>query len=288
MHAAIPTIAALGTALSARRDLLLEILALRHQLAVLGRSDRRFRPADRLLWLCLRRWWPRWKEALVLVQPATIARWHREGLRRCWRRRSGRRPGRPRINSEVRALIRRMAAENRLWGAPRIHGELLKLGIAVSERTVSRYLGNTRLAPSQTWRTFLANHFDQLAATSLVIFGGAPDEDDDIELPRRSSVPGERSYVCDQWSPVPWHLPPQRTSVDRRIGQAHVHHRRCEHPSSGNDPPEAQAVACDAKAYRRRLHSLGACMRLSVPVDGPGLVPARTPDARTPHRVLWV
>jgi hypothetical protein len=83
MRAAIPRIAAVGTALSARSDLLLEILALRHQLAVLGHSDRRFRPADRLLWLCLRRWWPRWKEAVVLVQPATVARWHREGLRRC-------------------------------------------------------------------------------------------------------------------------------------------------------------------------------------------------------------
>jgi homeodomain-containing protein len=228
----------------------------------------------------------------VLIRPATVARWHREGLRRCWRRRSGRRQGRPRIDSEVRALIRRMGAENRLWGAPRIHGELLKLGITVSERTVSRYLGNTRIAPSQTWRTFLANHFDQLAFTSPVMFCGASDEDDDIEpcgeLPRRGSVSGERSYVCDQWSPVPWHLSPQRASVDRGIGQAHVHHRRCEHPSSGNDPPEAQAVAFDAKAYRRRLHSSGACMRLSVPVDGPRLVPARTPDARTPHHVLLV
>jgi hypothetical protein len=102
MRAAIPTIAALGTALSARRDLLLEILALRHQFAVLSRSDRRFRPADRLLWVCLRRWWPRWKEALVLVQPATVARWHREGLRRCWSRRSSWRPGRPRIDSDSR------------------------------------------------------------------------------------------------------------------------------------------------------------------------------------------
>src|SRR2546426_1980172 len=180
MRAAIPTIAALETALSARRDLLLEILALRHQLAVLGRADRRFRPADRLLWLCLRRWWPGWKEALVLIQPATVARWHREGLRRCWSRRSDRPPGRPRIDSEVRALIRRMAAENRLWGAPRIHGELLKLGIGVSERTVSRYLANTRMAPSQTWRTFLANHFGQLT-TSSVTCCGAPDEDDGFD-----------------------------------------------------------------------------------------------------------
>jgi hypothetical protein len=88
---------------------------------------------------------------------------------------------RPRIDSEVRALIRRMAEENRLWGAPRIHGELLKLGIAISERTVSRYLANTQAAPSQTWRTFLANHFDQLAFTSPVMFCGAPDKDDDID-----------------------------------------------------------------------------------------------------------
>jgi homeodomain-containing protein len=249
MRVAIPTIAALGTALSTRRDLLLEILALRHQLAVLGRSDRRFRPADRLLWLCLRRWWPGWKEALVLVQPATVARWHRGGLRRCGSGRSGRRLGRPRIDSEVRALIRRMAAENRLWGAPRIHGELLKLGVAVSERTVSRYLGNTRIAPSQTWRTFLANHFDQLAGTSPVMFSRAPDEGDDIDpcggVPRRGSVSGERSYVCDQWSPVPWHLSSQRTSVDRRIGQAHVHHKRCEHP-----------VPATIRRRRRPSHSM--------------------------------
>ena len=267
MRAAIPTIAALGTALSVRRDLLLEILALRHQLTVLSRSDRRYRRADRLLWLCLRQWWPGWKQALVLVQSGTVALWHREGLRRCRSRRSGRRPGRPRIDSEVRALIRRMAAENRLWGAPRIHGELLKLGIAVSERTVSRYLGNARI-PSQTWRTFLTNHVDQLAFTSPVMFCGAPDEDADIDscggLPHRGSVSGERSHVCDQGSPVPWHLSSQCTSVDRRIGQAHVHHRRCEHPSSGNDPPEAPAVAFDAKASQRRLHSSGACRRLSV------------------------
>jgi hypothetical protein len=224
----------------------------------------------------------------VLVQPATVARWHRERLRRCGCRRSGRRPGRPRIDSEVRALIRRMAVENRLWGAPRIHGELLTLGIAVSERTVSRYLGNTRIAPSQTWRTFLANHFDQLAYTSPVMFCGARDEDDDIDprggLPRRGSVSGERSYVCDQWSPVLCHLSSQRTSVDRRIGQAHVHHRRCEHPSSGNDPPEAQAVVFDAKAYRRRLHSSGA---LHEAVGARRSWPARRTRV-APHHVLSV
>jgi putative transposase len=146
------TVAAFRSALSAHRDLLLEILALRHQLGILARSDRRFRPSDRLLWVCLRRWWPRWREALLLVQPATVAR-HLDGFRGCWSRRSRRRPGRPRIDSQLRILIRRMATENRLWGAPRIHGELLKLGVTVSERTVSRYLPDRLMGPSQTWRT---------------------------------------------------------------------------------------------------------------------------------------
>ncbi len=112
MRDAFRTVAVLQSALSTRRDLLLEILALRHQLGVLGRSDRRFRPPDRLLWVCLRRWWPRWREALVLVQPATVGRWHREGFRGCWRRRSRRRPGRPRIDLQLRSLIARMATEN--------------------------------------------------------------------------------------------------------------------------------------------------------------------------------
>jgi hypothetical protein len=158
------TTAASRSGLSTRRDLLLEILALRHQLAVLARTNRRFRTSDRLLWLILRRLWPRWRDALSLVQPATVDRWHRDRLHRWWRRR--RRPGRPRINEQCRALIRRMADDNRLWGAPRIHGELLMLGITVSERTVSRYLSHRRRPPSQTWRTFLTNHLQQLVVTS--------------------------------------------------------------------------------------------------------------------------
>jgi len=133
-----------------------EILALRHQLAVRARPNRRFRPSDRLLWLILRRMWPRWRDALVLVQPATVDRWHcARFVRRWWR--PSRRPGRPRIDSTCRDLIMRLADENRLWGAPRIHGELLKLGLVVSERTVSRYLGERPNRPSQTWRTFIAN-----------------------------------------------------------------------------------------------------------------------------------
>ena len=157
MRDALRMVAALRSALFTRLDVLCEILALRHQLGVLARSDRRFRAADRLLWICLQRFWPRWREALVLVQPATVVRWRREGFWRCWRRRSRRQPGRPRIDSGLQALIRRMSADNFLWGAPRIHSELLKLGITVSERTVSRYLPDRATGPSQTWRTFLVN-----------------------------------------------------------------------------------------------------------------------------------
>jgi hypothetical protein len=139
MHNVVATVIAIRFALSTRRDLLLEILALRHRLAVLARSNRRFRPSDRLLWLILRRMWPRWRGALPLVQPATVDRWHREPFDRRWWQRS-QRPGRPRVDAQCRDLIERLAEENPLWGAPRIHGELLKLGIVVSERTVSRYL----------------------------------------------------------------------------------------------------------------------------------------------------
>ena len=160
MRRVVRTVATIRFALAAHRDLLLEILALHHQLGVIARSNRHFSGTDRLLWLILRRVWPRWRAALVLVQPATVDRWRRDGFHRWWRRRP-RCPGRPRIDAPCRGLIRRIAAENRLWDAPRIHGELLKLGIAVSERTVSRYLRHQRSVPSQTWRTFLANQLSQ-------------------------------------------------------------------------------------------------------------------------------
>jgi hypothetical protein len=233
-------------------------------------------------WLpCATRWASSLVPSALSPNSATVVRWRREGFGRCRNRRLGRQPGRPRIDSEVRALIRRVAAENRLWGAPRIPGELMKLGIAVSERTVSRYLANSRRAPSQTWRTFLANHFGQLAFTSPVMFCGAPDEDAGVDvcgvLPRSASASGDPSGVDDQWSVIHWPLSLQRTSIDGRIGQAHVHDRRREHPGSGRDPPKAQTVACDPNAYRRRHHSSGVSMRLSVPLGTSRPLPR--PDA---------
>jgi hypothetical protein len=181
MRFALRPVSVLRSALCTRRDLFLEILALRHQLGVLSRADRRFRPSDRLFWMCLRRVWPRWREALVLVQPATVDRWHRCGFHGWWSARSRRRPGRPRIDSAVRDLIRRMNTENRLWGAPRIHGELLKLGIAVSERTVSRYLPDRTTGRSQTWRTFLTNHFGALLGNSAVASSERPGDVDVVD-----------------------------------------------------------------------------------------------------------
>ena len=152
-----------------RASLELELVALRHQLIVLRRQrPRRLRlhSADRLLWVCLYRVWPRVLDALVLVKPATVVKWHRQGFRIYWRWRS-RCPGRPKTSAEIRALIRQMSRANPLWGAPRIHGELLKLGIDVSQATVGRHLPRRPKAPSPTWRSFLRNHMTAIAAVDM-------------------------------------------------------------------------------------------------------------------------
>ncbi len=151
-----------------RRQLAVEILALRHQLGILKRSVKRPRltNVDRGLWVLLSRRWTRWGDALIVVKPATVLKWHRAGFRRYWTWRSRPKGGRPGIDPEVRALIKRMATAN-MWGAPRIHGELLKLGINVSEATVSKYLPRRRRPPSQTWRSFLNNHVDTLVSVDF-------------------------------------------------------------------------------------------------------------------------
>jgi hypothetical protein len=151
----------IGLLCRGHRAVALENLALRQQVAVLTRTRTRLqlRSRDRLFWILLARTWREWRTALVLVQPDTVLRWHRLWLRRRWANRSTRiRPGRPRTDAAIRSLVEKMAAANPLWGATRIDGELSKLGIAVSERTVSRFLHRRRRPPSQTWRIFLANH----------------------------------------------------------------------------------------------------------------------------------
>jgi len=145
-----------------RRNLILKAVILRQQLAVLRRTGTRrpcFRPSERLFWILLSRWWSDWRRGLVIIQPTTVCRWRRRGWPLIWEVGSrGRwRGGRPRIAKELRDLIVRMSRENFLWGAPRIHAELQRLGFKVSQATVSRYMPRRGRHPSQTWRTFLYN-----------------------------------------------------------------------------------------------------------------------------------
>ena len=160
----------LRTFLRSRHDLGLEILALRQQVAVFKRKHprARLRQRDRLFWVALRSLWTRWRDALIIVEPDTVVGWHRAGFRLFWRFCSHvSRCGRPKIAADVREAMDRITKENPGWGAPRIHGELLKLGFDVSERTVSRYL--TRRRPGseddrKKWAAFLKNHREAIAA----------------------------------------------------------------------------------------------------------------------------
>jgi hypothetical protein len=151
-----------------RGDTALEVLALRQQVAVLKRKQPRpcLGRLDRFFWITLRQLWSRWTEVLVIVRPETVISWHRAGFRLYWRWRSRPRGGRPKITAEIRALIHRMAEENPGWGAPKIHGEIQKLGFVLSERTVARYLRRLqrRGDPRKQWLAFLQNHREVIAA----------------------------------------------------------------------------------------------------------------------------
>jgi hypothetical protein len=166
MKAIIPTLFhKIASALRERCDLLLEMLALRHQLAVLERSVKRpqFSPLDRCVWIVLSTLWPRWPYALEIMQADTVRRWRRQGVRHHLRWPCGRkRSGRPAIVSETRALIGHLSRDHVLWGAPRIHGELARLGIKVSRTTVAKYMSRRPYPPSPTWRTCICNHASEL------------------------------------------------------------------------------------------------------------------------------
>jgi hypothetical protein len=259
MRRTVETTARVGLAPSGRRDLLFELLALHHQLSVLARSNRHLRSPDRLLWLILRRVWPRWRDALMLVQPATVDRWSRDGFSRWWPRRT-RRPGRSRIDAECRHLIQQMAAENRLWGAPRIHGELVKLGIAVSERTVSRYLRECPRGSSQTWRTFIANHYDQLAFISPE--SAIPRADDVI-----NDVPTCRHYPViarrvEPLSPTRGRRS-QRTPPATDLALEHLHDRPVR-TSSGRSPPTTEQTPTGSTAIASIGGSSGTDLRMTT------------------------
>jgi putative transposase len=150
-----------------------EILALRHQLLVLQRSNRSRKLhlgiADRLLWAWLSQLWNGWRSALVIAKPETVIAWHRRGFRLYWSLKSRHPQGRPSVSREIIDLIRKMSLANPRWGAPRIHGELLKLGFELPEATVAKYMARDRKPPSQTWRTFLTNHVKETVASDFFV-----------------------------------------------------------------------------------------------------------------------
>ena len=149
-----------------------ENAALRHQLIILRRKVRgRVRPTNSDRWFLaqLYRWFPSILQVVTIVQPETIVRWHRAGFRFYWRWKSRPRGGRPQIEADLRDLIRRMSIENPIWGAPRIHGELLKLGFEIAQSSVHKYMVKRRGPPSQGWRTFLRNHAPDIAAMDLFV-----------------------------------------------------------------------------------------------------------------------
>src|ERR1700716_3843468 len=156
----------------ARATLEAEILVLRQQINVLRRAARRrqsFGIFDRLIFVGLYRLFPTACDALAIVKPDTIIRWHRAGFRAYWRWKSRRRGGRPTVPPEMRKLIHEMSIANPLWGAPRIHGELLKLGIEIGQTSVAKYMARGRGPPSQGWKTFLHNHADGIASMDLFL-----------------------------------------------------------------------------------------------------------------------
>src|SRR5215475_1127404 len=155
-----------------RRRLEAENLFLRHQLNIALRRappGLRLHGSDRALLVWITRIWPNLLDLSQVVKSETILRWHRAGFKAFWRWKSRHQAGRPKIDRELRDLIRQMSKENPLWGAPRIHGELLKLGFAVAESTISKYMIKHRRPPSQTWWTFLRNHADAIAAVDLCL-----------------------------------------------------------------------------------------------------------------------
>ncbi len=227
--------ARLRASLADRFDLVLENLVLRQQLAMYERRDRAaagsFRGSDRLFWCLLARFWPRWREPLRVVQPETVMRWRH---RSWWRHLRGKpcgRPGRPRVDPEIQMLIRRMTAENWLWGSRRVLGELKALGIEVSNSTVRRYKAEVpKPSPGQRWSTFFYNHGPYLRDA---LREGVPDRARRVLEALQQLVDsrlGRRPRIrAEQWPEVPGDV---RGLIDARQGSPRS--RRLDHESQSD------------------------------------------------------
>jgi transposase InsO family protein len=222
-------LAILAAPFKSRRRLEVENAVLRHQLIVLRRKVPgrvRLTSGDRWVLVQLYRLFPSILQALTIIRPETVVRWHRAGFRGYWRWKSGSRGGRPKIESDLRVLIRQISMENPLWGAPRIHGELLKLGFEVAQSSVAKYMVKRFGPPSQGWRTFLHNHAPDIAAMDLFI---VPTVSFDllyalviVRLDRRELVwinvtanPTAAWIACQITEAFPWDEAPQYLIRDR-------------------------------------------------------------------------
>jgi len=157
--------------LRSKHQLALEVLALRHQIIVLQRQTHKpkLRPGDRFFWIMVKRCWPGWRTALMILQPETVIGWQRAGFRIFWRWKSRRRSRRPGKGPELIDLIGRMWAVNPTWGSPCIRDELAELGLQASTATIRKYRPKSRRRPSQSWRTFLQNHAGAIAAIDFFL-----------------------------------------------------------------------------------------------------------------------
>jgi hypothetical protein len=217
-----PLFQQLISTLRERVHLALTMMALHHQLAVLQRSATRpqFRPADRCLWVLFSIVWARWPAALELVQADTVRRWRRQGFRQLvWWEHGRKRLGRPAITAEMRALIRHVSRENILWGAPRIHGELAKLGVRVSRTTIAKYMDRRSGPPSPTWRTFLRHH-----AYDVVASGAS------AELARRLHASSVRAIQALRWWLASWTMSAAVCMAGRRIPHTAELYHVCVEP----------------------------------------------------------
>jgi hypothetical protein len=220
-----------------------EILVLRHQLNVLRRKSPKrlaFSNVDRLVFAGLYHVAPGVLDALKILKPQTVIRWHRAGFRAYWRWKSRPRGGRPKTAADIRQLIREMSVANPLWGAPRIHGELLKLGIDVGQTTVAKYMARRRRPPSQGWKTFLRNHADGIASMDLfvvptisfrLLYGFLI-----LQHSRRQLVAG-----CDRTPERPLDCPATDRSLRLATGatiyrsRSGLRLRRCRHPAASSN-----------------------------------------------------
>jgi hypothetical protein len=222
-----------------------EVLVLRQQIAVLrrGTSTRLpFMAADRLVlgWIC--RLFPNARAALAVVRPETVVCWHRAGFRSYWRWKSRGWPGRPALSAEIRKLIREISLANPLWGAPRLHGELLKLGIDVGQTSVAKYMVRTRRPPSQGWKTFLRNHTDGIAAMDLFVVPTVS-----FRLLYGLLIMGHsRRQIL--WLGVTAH--PTSEWIANQLTQAYGWERTPRYPIRDRD-------SCYGSVFTRRLRSLG-------------------------------